>query len=69
MCHIPRTSGYDSALMNAGSIENKGLEFQLSTVNFDGADFKWSTDFNISFNRNKVTNLVGQKLNHGWYCR
>ena len=62
---IPRTSGFDSALQNAGSIENKGLEFQLSTVNFDGADFKWSTDLNISFNRNKVTSLVGEKINTG----
>ncbi|MDV6169655.1 TonB-dependent receptor [Flavobacterium sp. DG1-102-2] len=62
---LPRTSGFDSALMNAGAIENKGLEFQLTTVNFDGEDFKWSTDLNISFNRNKVTNLVGQKLNQG----
>ncbi|MCO6147419.1 TonB-dependent receptor [Flavobacterium sp. NRK1] len=61
---IPRTSGFDSALQNAGSIENKGLEFQLSTVNFDG-DFKWNTDLNISFNRNKVTNLVGTEINDG----
>lgn len=41
---------------NAGSIENKGLDFNLSTVNFDRA-FKWRTDFNISFNKNKVTDL------------
>lgn len=59
---IPRTSGFDAALQNAGSIENKGLEFQLTTVNFDGEDFKWSTDLNISFNRNKVTNLVGETI-------
>lgn len=62
---IPRTSGFDTALMNAGSIENKGLEFQLSTVNFDGEDFKWSTDLNISFNRNEVTSLVGEKITTG----
>ncbi|ALM49424.1 hypothetical protein AMR72_11255 [Flavobacterium psychrophilum] len=62
---LPRTSGFDNITMNAGEIENKGLEFQLSTVNFDGADFKWNTDLNISFNRNKVINLVGQKINDG----
>lgn len=60
---LPRTSGFDSALMNAGDIENKGLEFQLTTVNFDGEDFKWTTDLNISFNKNEVTNLVGSKIN------
>lgn len=41
---------------NAGKIENKGLDFSLSTFNFVRA-FKWNTDFNISFNRNKVTEL------------
>ena len=62
---IPRTTGFDNIRRNAGDLENKGLEFQLSTVNIDGKDFKWSTDLNISFNRNKVTNLVGQELNVG----
>jgi TonB-linked SusC/RagA family outer membrane protein len=41
---------------NAGSIENKGLEFSLSTVNTVKV-LKWRTDFNISFNQNKVTAL------------
>ena len=41
---------------NAGSIENKGIEFNLNTVNID-KKIKWTTDFNISFNRNKVTAL------------
>lgn len=62
---IPRTTGFDTATVNAGSIENKGLELQLSTINFDGEDFKWSTDLNISFNRNKVTSLAGEKINVG----
>ena len=41
---------------NAGSIENKGLDFSLSTVNTVKA-LKWRTDFNISFNKNTVTDL------------
>ncbi len=41
---------------NAGKIENKGIDINLSTVNLVKA-LKWSTDFNISFNRNKVTDL------------
>lgn len=41
---------------NAGKIENKGLDIQLSTVNSIKA-LKWNTDFNISFNRNKVLDL------------
>jgi len=42
---------------NAGSIENKGIEFNINSVNIDKV-WKWSTDFNISFNRNKVTSLT-----------
>lgn len=41
---------------NAGTIENRGLEFNLSTVNTTGA-LRWNTDFNISFNKNKVLEL------------
>jgi TonB-dependent starch-binding outer membrane protein SusC len=41
---------------NVGKIENKGLELNLNTVNLD-SKLKWTTDFNISFNRNKVTAL------------
>lgn len=41
---------------NAGKIENKGIDLSLSTVNLTRA-FKWNTDFNISFNKNKVTDL------------
>lgn len=41
---------------NAGEIENKGLELGLNTRNFVG-DFKWNSNFNISFNDNKVVEL------------
>ncbi|MCB9272660.1 MAG: TonB-dependent receptor [Lewinellaceae bacterium] len=41
---------------NAGTIENKGLEFNISTVNTTGG-LRWNTDFNISFNKNKVLEL------------
>jgi TonB-linked SusC/RagA family outer membrane protein len=41
---------------NAGSIQNKGLDISLSTVNVDKG-LKWTSDFNISFNRNKITSL------------
>jgi TonB-linked SusC/RagA family outer membrane protein len=47
---------------NAGEIVNKGLEFNLSTINFDKSRFKWSSDFNMSFNRNEVTKLDYTKV-------
>lgn len=41
---------------NAGTIENKGIDLAITTVNID-KKLRWNTDFNISFNRNKVLEL------------
>jgi TonB-linked SusC/RagA family outer membrane protein len=54
---LPSTTGYRSAYKNIGSIENKGLELAFNSVNLDARDFKWTSTFNISFNKNKVLGL------------
>lgn len=54
---LPSTLPITTLQTNAGEIENRGLEFNISTVNMDKA-LKWNTDFNISFNRNEVKSLV-----------
>ena len=61
---LPRSTGFDSAIQNVGKLKNKGLEFNLTTVNVKKA-INWSTNFNISFNRNKVVDLVGQEIYAG----
>ena len=61
---LPTTTGFSSAVQNIGKLENKGLEFSLNTKNTTG-EIKWSSDFNISFNKNKVTDLVGQEIYNG----
>jgi TonB-linked SusC/RagA family outer membrane protein len=53
---LPEYSGYSSLLKNIGSVENKGFEITLSTVNLDG-NVKWNTDLNFSRNRNKILEL------------
>lgn len=55
---VPRTSGYPTIRRNVGSMENKGLEFAINTVNIEKGDFSWNTSFNVSFNRNKVLSLA-----------
>lgn len=55
---VPRTSGYATIRKNVGSMENKGIELALNTINFEGANFSWNTTFNISMNRNKVLSLA-----------
>lgn len=61
----PTSTGFASALQNAGSIENKGFEFQVSSKNFVRENFRWATDFNISFNKGKVLDIVGTTLHTG----
>jgi TonB-linked SusC/RagA family outer membrane protein len=53
---VPTLTGYGSQLQNIGQVENKGMEFLVRTRNTVNR-FKWSTDFNISFNQNKVLAL------------
>ena len=51
-----------SIARNEGEMVNKGFEFSISSKNFRGGAFTWDTDFNISFNRNKLTKLELQKV-------
>ncbi len=53
---IPTVTGFESELQNLGRVRNTGWEFGLTTRNLVG-DFKWNTDFNISFTNNEVLEL------------
>jgi len=57
------TRGNESSVLKApmgnyGTINNKGLELAISSKNMQGA-FTWDTDFQISFNKNKLVALDG----------
>src|SRR5690606_9612570 len=52
------SSGFSSAITNIGEIRNHGWEFTVKSVNLVNR-LKWTTNFNISFNRNKVLALRG----------
>ncbi|MCO5267061.1 MAG: TonB-dependent receptor [Lentimicrobium sp.] len=56
--NLPLSTGFPSGIQNFAKIENKGLEIEVITHNTTG-DFKWTTDANISFNRNKVIQIAG----------
>lgn len=59
---LPPSSGFSSITENVGKVENKGIEISVASQNFVG-DFNWSTQFNISGNRNKVLELYnGQPI-------
>lgn len=54
---VPATSGYTTVTKNIGSMESKGIELTLNTINISKSDFSWSTNFNISTVNNTVTAL------------
>jgi TonB-linked SusC/RagA family outer membrane protein len=66
---IPPTTGYTSQLQNIGATSNRGIEIQLGATPVNKKNFSWNTNFNISFNKNRVESLGGpqsQTRNSGW---
>jgi TonB-linked SusC/RagA family outer membrane protein len=54
---LPYTSGFTRTNgANIGQLTNKGIDINLGTENIRGK-FSWSTNYNMSFNRNKITDL------------
>ena len=59
---LPAGSAVASSISrNEGTMVNKGFELAINSKNFVG-EFGWDTDFNISFNKNKLTELSLQKV-------
>ncbi len=54
---IPSSTGFQTQLVNSGSVENKGLEITLEGTPVSTPRFEWNANFNISFNRNKILSL------------
>lgn len=50
-------TGVPLVINNIGSMNNKGIEFELTTTNIKTRDFKWTTAANISHTENKVREL------------
>ena len=55
---LPPSSGISSIYGNIGDLVNSGVEFNVSSINIEKQNFKWQTNFNISFNHNEVKKLV-----------
>lgn len=56
---VPPSLGFTQVQQNIGSISNRGLEVTLNATVLPGTrgSLKWTSSFNIAFNRNKVTAL------------
>ncbi len=54
---IDPTNAFPSALINYGSLNNKGIELALNTLNINKKHFTWSSTLALSFNKNKMTEI------------
>jgi TonB-linked SusC/RagA family outer membrane protein len=59
---LPDITGYASVFSNMGQVNNNGVELALNTINISGKDVSWTTDFSLSYNRNKIVHLYGDYL-------
>ena len=54
---VPSSSGYSTMTRNIGSMQNRGFEFTFNSKNIQTTNFSWSSVFNISTLKNKITAL------------
>ena len=54
---IPSVSGYGNALINAGNIQNSGVEIALNTTPVLTKDWQWDLNFTYTKNSSKIVEL------------
>lgn len=59
---IPPSSGYNKAIVQAGNVQNQGVELGLG-FHDEWAGFGWSTNAAFTLNRNKVIRLASGSVN------
>lgn len=59
---VPLPSPYPAIMRNEGEMSNKGVEITLSSVNIAHKEFTWTTDLNVSVNRNRLEKLDLQQV-------
>jgi hypothetical protein len=61
----PLSVGFEQRWENSGEIENNGIELTIASTNIQTKNFSWVTNFNISFNSNKLKNLPATFVKNG----
>jgi len=57
---LPVSSGYATQYLNAGNIENRGLEVIVNASPVKSKDFGWDLSFNFGTNQNRVIALTDE---------
>jgi TonB-linked SusC/RagA family outer membrane protein len=56
---VSNTTGFSTKTINAGNLQNMGVELQMTATPVQTSDFSWDITFNWSKNKNKVVELYG----------
>lgn len=56
---VSRATGFSSKVLNAGTMQNRGIEVMLNATPVQAGDFKWESTVTWAKNQNKVVELVG----------
>ncbi|WP_301922678.1 TonB-dependent receptor [Ferruginibacter sp.] len=51
---IAGTTGFATLLINGGSVQDKGWEFNVTSRNINSNNFRWTTNFNITYQKNTL---------------
>ncbi len=55
--YYDKVNSSDPRFYSVARIENRGLEIGVTSTNINRPNFKWKSQFNISFNRNKILSM------------
>ncbi len=56
---VPAVTGFSSALVNRGVVENKGIELELRSRNVSSGRFSWNTTALFTHNKNTLVDFAG----------
>ncbi|HET9505429.1 MAG TPA: TonB-dependent receptor [Hymenobacter sp.] len=67
---LPAVSGVVSSLQNIGATRNSGIEVGMTTVNVEKKNFRWSTDYVFTRNKEEFVSLgsgAGSDVGNRWF--
>ena len=59
---LPPSGGFSKQWQNVGSVLNKGIELNIETTNIKTSKVTWTTNFNISFNKNTLSGFGNDSI-------
>lgn len=66
---LPSTTGFSSIIDNVGRTKTRGIDFNLSSINYRSKNFSWTTDMNFSAFREQIVELSvgGDDVSKAWF--